>query len=104
MSKRGEEDRGEIHVGSTWQMDFSHLLLSFESPSQTHLHLPFSSSKLPSSPLLPLIPQVLYVGTLLGMSLHSLEHDKSGHKPHPLVAYFTMVHVMVWAIVGVFDR
>ena len=49
------------------------------------------------------ILQVVYAAALVGMSLYGLKHptDLPSFK---LVAYFAMFHVVVWAIVGVFDR
>ena len=44
--------------------------------------------------------QVVYAAALLGMSLYGLDNLPS----YKLVAYFAMVHVVVWATVGVFDR
>ena len=47
--------------------------------------------------------QVVYTAALLGMSLYGMSNPY--HLPSDrLVAYFSMIHVAVWAIVGTFDR
>ena len=50
-----------------------------------------------------LLAQVLYAAALVGMSLYGL--NSQDHLPcYRLVAYFSMIHVAVWATVGIFDR
>ena len=50
-----------------------------------------------------LLAQVLYAVALVGMSLYGLSSED--HLPcYRLVAYFSMIHVAVWATVGMFDR
>lgn len=50
-----------------------------------------------------LLAQVLYSAALVGMSLYQLSDED--HLPcYRLVAYFSMIHVAVWATVGMFDR
>jgi hypothetical protein len=46
---------------------------------------------------------VLYTSALVGMSLYGLKNPEH-LPPYRLVAYFAMIHVAVWAVVGVFDR
>ena len=47
--------------------------------------------------------QVVYAAALVGMSLYGLKHPND-LPSYRLVAYFAMLHVIIWAIVGVFDR
>ena len=63
-------------------------------------------------------PQVVYVGSLIGMTVWSgdytsrTNHTKSDSSPgktmndgpDKMVAYFSMVHVGIWIVVGIFDR
>lgn len=49
------------------------------------------------------LAQVVYAAALVGMSLYGLKHPRD-LPSYKLVAYFAMIHVAVWAIVGVFDR
>lgn len=50
-----------------------------------------------------LLTQLLYAAALMGMSLYGLSGQD--HLPcYRLVAYFSMIHVAVWTIVGMFDR
>lgn len=54
------------------------------------------------------------MGSLMGLTVWSKDYGNATHgyeetvnnTPHPdkMVAYFSMIHVGVWIIVGIFDR
>ena len=54
------------------------------------------------------------MGSLVGLTIWTRDYDNStfdyeattAHTMHPdkMVAYFSMVHVGIWILVGIFDR
>jgi hypothetical protein len=72
-------------------------------PSQSVTNTPHSHIFTGYLSILELLLLVVYAAALVGMSLYGLNHQDD-LPSYRLVAYFAMIHVAVWAVVGVFDR
>ena len=73
-------------------------MINFQFPVSLHTHTHTH-----------MVLQIIYASSLVGLTSSShlssgLEGVESKTSPDKLVAYFAIIHVLVWAVVGVFDR
>ncbi len=52
----------------------------------------------------PFLFQVVYMGSLIGLTVWKRDYEKENSSPDKMVAYFSIIHVGIWIVVGIFDR